>query len=171
MALCKLGLEACLENMAAILVYDYCIYDNHKSAYSLSRWIPRTIIPLQMLRDGFMRGGKKRKERRSYLKNVNCVIGVRATRKMPTPPEELVATDANLDGKSFFANLVLAVAPPISTQSYLGQVEIKDFTKISRLFHAHMTAFLMLIVALTSHGLRLVICSNCQIHDARHQSI
>ena len=76
MALCKLGLEACLENMAAILVYDYCIYDNRKSAYSLSRWIPRTIIPLQMLRDGFMRGGKKAKGVEVIHENANSVIGV-----------------------------------------------------------------------------------------------
>ena len=61
-------------------------------AYSLSRRMPRTIVPPWMLRDGFMRGGKKAKGVEVIHENANGVIGVRMALKVPTSLEELPAT-------------------------------------------------------------------------------
>ncbi|KAF8638224.1 hypothetical protein AX17_002373 [Amanita inopinata Kibby_2008] len=125
MALRKLGLESCLENMDAITVNGYCVYDNGKSVH----------IPYP---DGYegrsfhhgrfimnLRAAAKRAKGVDVIEAtvtdlLECnftkrVIGVRATRKRAVAssstrqPVELPAIDSSLDceKESFYADLVV----------------------------------------------------------------
>ena len=119
-ALRNLGLEACLENIDAIPVYGYCVYDNGKSVHipyptgyqGRSFHHGRFVMAL---REAAKKAGADVIEATvsGLLEKANRVIGVRATRKRPAASckdssEELPATDATSDSEteSFFADLV-----------------------------------------------------------------
>ena len=123
-ALRKLGLETCLENMDAIPVHGYCVYDNGKSVHipypgehqGRSFHHGRFVMNLRQAARQAKGVDVIEATVSELLENSdsNRVIGVRATRKSPTsssktPPDELPVADASSDvekKESFFADLV-----------------------------------------------------------------
>ena len=120
MALRKLGLEACLENMDAIPVHGYCVYDNGKSVHipypgehqGRSFHHGRFVMNLRQAARQAKGVDVIEATVSELLENSdsNRVIGVRATRKSPsssskTPSHELPVPD-DAENQSFFADQV-----------------------------------------------------------------
>lgn len=132
-ALRKLGLESCLENMDAIPVYGYCVYDNGKSVHipypdghqGRSFHHGRFVMALREAAKKANGVDVIEATVSELLENANRVIGVRTTRKKPTSSDELPATDANLDGETFFADLVFVADGCLSNfrSVVLGQLK------------------------------------------------
>ncbi|KAK2467148.1 hypothetical protein APHAL10511_000697 [Amanita phalloides] len=123
MALRRLGLEPCLENMDAIPVHGYCVYDNGKSVHIP---YPEGYQGRSFHHGRFVMNLREAAKRAKGVDVIEAtvtdllentcsdrVIGVRAMRKKPaisskTPPMELPMIVASSEGEkeSFFADLV-----------------------------------------------------------------